>query len=133
MARIDMATCSPGYGEPRPIHACSTAFWRLGLDGRIRAVNRSAAEIGGRAGAAWRDGWSREARAAADRALATARSGGTAVFRVETGWGSRGRVQAEITVTPLFDDSGELEGFSASARDVTLELETAAFLANLNH
>jgi PAS domain S-box-containing protein len=129
MARIDMAVSSSRDAEPpKPAGACATAFWRLGIDGAVRALNRSAGEIGAVVGAPWRDAWPPEYGAAVDDALQAARSGEMAAFRVQIPWGARERVQVQVAVTPLLGADGEPEGFSASARDVTRELETSAFL-----
>jgi PAS domain S-box-containing protein len=129
MAHIEMAVCSSRDGDPSKTAGVSaTALWRLGLDGAVRALNRSAGEIGTGVGALWRDCWPSEYRAAVDDALRAAQSGEMAAFRVQIPWGSRERAQVQVAVTPLLGADGDLEGFSASARDVTLELETSAFL-----
>ena len=123
MAQIDMTASD----------VCRTAFWRLGIDGRVLSRNQAAAEIRGGVIGAWRDGWPEEARSAVDDALAAARVGETARFLARIAWGRGGAVQVDVVVTPLFGAGGEPEGFCASARDVTQELETAAFLADIGH
>ncbi|MGZ3272748.1 MAG: response regulator [Caulobacteraceae bacterium] len=95
--------------------------------------NQAADEICGGAGGAWRDGWPGEVRPAADGALAAARAGETARFRARIAWGLHGQLQVDVVVTSLFGADGVPEGFSATARDVTQEIEAAAFLANIGH
>jgi PAS domain S-box-containing protein len=90
-------------------------------------MNRAAGDIAA-VGTAWRAIWPEEARAAADHVLASAQAGEQASFRAEVRWGERERVRVEVLVTPLLGADGEPEGFSASARDVTQDLEAAAFL-----
>jgi signal transduction histidine kinase len=129
MTRMDMAVSSSRDGEPRkPAGVGASAFWRLGLDGAVRALNRSAEQIGAGVGSLWRDAWPAEMRGAADHALEAARSGEMGAFRAQIPWGARERAQVQVAVTPLIGADGEPEGFSVSARDVTLELETSAFL-----
>jgi PAS domain S-box-containing protein len=90
-------------------------------------MNRAAGEIAP-ARTAWGDCWPQETRSAADHALATAQDGEEGTFRAEICWGGRDRVRVEVAVTPLLGVDGEPDGFQASARDVTRELESAAFL-----
>jgi CheY-like chemotaxis protein len=133
MAQIDMDISPPGDGvPPKAVSAGPTAVWRLGPDGAVCAMNSAAGDIAP-AGTAWRDGWTQEARDAADQALATARGGEQGSFRAEIHLGGRDRVRVEVVVTPLLGARGEPDGFSASARDITQELEAAAFLANIGH
>src|SRR6185312_14658334 len=128
MAGIDMGVCSHSDRDPADASGpCATAFWRLGPGGAVCAMNGSARAIGVGVGVGgrWREAWPAETRAAVDEALQTARGGETAAFRAQIRWGSRERVKVEVAVAPLFGPGGDPEGFSASARDVTEELQTA--------
>jgi CheY-like chemotaxis protein len=129
MARIDMDVSFPGDGGPgQSTDARAVAVWRLGSDGLVQATNPVAGQNGARIGESWRDGWPEQARAAIDEALETARRGDTAALRVQAG-----EVQFEVVVTPLLVSGGVPEGFSASARPVTAELEAADVLADFGH
>ena len=120
-------------GPPGANGGGGAAFWRLGIDGAVLAMNRRAGGIGGGIGAPWRDAWPTEARAALDHALETARQGEPAAFQAQIRWDPCERVKVEVAVSPLLGADGEIEGLAASARDVTLDLQTAAFLADISH
>jgi len=126
-----MAVSHPDGEQPKVNTPTPTAVWQLGADGVIRRRNRAAAEICGEAGVLWRDSWPETGRAAADAALAAALGGDAAGFRAEVAWGASDKAPVEVSVTALFGPDGTLEGFSASARDMTRELDAASVLADI--
>ncbi|MFN3521876.1 MAG: ATP-binding protein [Phenylobacterium sp.] len=118
--------------------ACQECLWLLGLDGQIHYMNpRAARHFGGGGAADAADVtlsrlWPPEARFSLDRALQAAAQGQASHFRAFIHGADGSAAYWETAVSPVPDaDGGAPTWLLATARDVTAEVETHAFLRSV--
>jgi PAS domain S-box-containing protein len=112
--------------------AWTVGVWTLGLDGRVSYANREArAALGRSLRRRWTNCWPHHARFSAERAFQAAARGEATAFHSRIGWGGRGQVYVETTITPILGRRKAVTGFTAVMRDITPQWEKAAFLNSM--
>jgi PAS domain S-box-containing protein len=120
-----------GYDAVDILDASQDRVWILKPDGVIEHMNRHAKAMVPAAAineTNWRRIWPEESRFSLDRALAAAAAGQVATFRAFLGASQGSRTYCDTTISPVRDGDGAIIRLLATARDVTREVETHAFL-----
>ncbi|WP_162250214.1 MULTISPECIES: hybrid sensor histidine kinase/response regulator [unclassified Caulobacter] len=113
------------------LDAIQDCAWILRLDGSIEHLNRHAQEMlpaGPDNLPDWRWIFPEESRFSLDRSFNSALAGQMARFRAFLGMAQHSRAYCDTTISPIRDRSGAVIRLLATARDVTREVETEAFL-----
>ncbi|MDI1366208.1 MAG: ATP-binding protein, partial [bacterium] len=120
-----------GYGALDILDASQDCAWILRLDGSIEHMNRHAQAMFPAESVDltnWRRIWPEESRFSLDRAFNLAVTGQRARFRAFLGEARDRRAYCDTTISPIHDRDGAAIRLLATARDVTREVETEAFL-----
>ena len=108
-------------------------MWLLSISGAVTSMNgrgRSLLGIPADVSGApvLRDHWPEASRFSLDRAIAAAAAGEAKKFRAFVPGPDGGRCYWETSVSPVFEDNGQVGELLAVSRDVTTAVETQAFL-----
>ncbi len=120
-----------GHSTLDILDASQDCVWILRPDGGVEHANHHAkAAFPAKPGdeTNWRRIWPEESRFSLDRAFKTAATGRVAKFRAFLRPAHGPRTYCDTTISPIRDRDGTLVRLLATARDVTREVETQAFL-----